>query len=110
MNTVDLHADIVPGEGAAGFQLGSHLTQVRSIFARVRRWDRARGPLREAVAQCDGWLMASVAPFCMASTRAYYPAGSAFTGLAFGADVEPVEHAPSQRIFGIYLFSQPAAA
>jgi hypothetical protein len=39
-----------------------------------------------------------------------YPAGGAFAGLAFGAQFEPLARAPSQRIFGIYLFSQPAAA
>ncbi|RSZ55888.1 hypothetical protein HF313_16045 [Massilia atriviolacea] len=58
MNIVNLNADIIPGQGAAGFQLGVHLTQVRSIFERVTRWDSKRQALRDAVAQCDGWLMA----------------------------------------------------
>ena len=168
MNTVDLHADIVPGEGAAGFQLGVHLTQARSIFARAVRWDSAQGALREAVAQCDGWLqapassygerqgpsfyyqrgavelhfngqgmlatialfkgyagalfgkvrigdeLAAVTGFCDVifdeDEDMHYPKDSAITGLAFGAEFEPLERAPSQRIFGIYLFSQPAAA
>ncbi|NHZ92358.1 hypothetical protein F2P45_25610 [Massilia sp. CCM 8733] len=166
MNTVDLHADIVPGEGAAGFQLGVHLTQARSIFARVLRWDSACGSLRDAVAQCDGWLqvpsaasygerqgpsfyyrrgavelhfddqgtlatialfngyagtlfgkvrigdeLAGVTEFCDVvfdqDEDMHYPKDSAITGLAFGAEFEPLERASSQRIFGIYIFRQP---
>ncbi|MCE3606322.1 hypothetical protein LXA47_22345 [Massilia sp. P8910] len=170
MNTIDLNADIVPGKGAAGFHLGAHLTQIRSIFARVMRWDSARLTLREAVAQCDGWLQASVAAssngersghtfyyrrgavelhFNAHGTLAtiavfkgytgvlfgkirvgdelanvtdfcdlffdededmHYPTGSALPGLGFGAEFEPLARSPSQRIFGIYIFSQPAAA
>lgn len=169
MNTVDLHADILPGEGAAGFHLGVHLTQARSIFARVVRWDSAHGPLREAVAQCDGWLrapaasshgerqgpsfyyqrgavelhfndegvlatiavfngyagavfgkvrigdeLAAVTGFCEVvfdeDEDMHYPKDGAITGLGFGAEFEPLARAPSQRIFGIYIFSQPAAA
>lgn len=169
MNTVDLYADIVPGERAAGFQLGAHLTHMRSIFARVLRWNGTLGPLREAVARCDDWLQApalsgngersgqsfyyqrgavelhfdghgtlvtiamfggyrgtlfgkirvgdelsNVTDFCDLffdeDEDMHYPTGSATTGLAFGAEFEPLEKAPSQRIFGIYIFSQPAAA
>lgn len=170
MSTIDLHADIIPGDSAAGFQLGVHLTQVRSIFARAVRWDRTSGPLFEAVAQCDGWLMASVAPvshgerqglsfhygrgavelqfdehgtlstiavfngyagtlfgkihigdelagvteFCELffdeSEDMHYPTDSAVTGVAFGAEFEPLACAPSQRIFAIFIFSPPAAA
>ncbi|NHZ63284.1 hypothetical protein [Massilia genomosp. 1] len=167
MNTVDLKADIVPGEGAAGFQLGVHMTQARSIFARVLRWDNARGPLRDAVAQCDGWLMApaasahgerqgqsfyyqrgavelhfseqgtlatialfsgyagalfgkirigdelaSVTQFCDLffdeDEDMHYPKDSAITGLAFGAEFEPLARASSQRIFGMVIFDEMA--
>lgn len=164
MNIVNLNADIIPGESAAGFVLGAHLTQVRSIFARVTRWDHRHDTLREAVAKCDGWLqtsgaamsdgtrqgpsffyrhgavelhfdeegvlttiavfkgyagalfgrirvgdeLAGVTEFCelvfSQDEDMHYPADSAITGVGFGAEFEPLVRAPSQRIFGIYIF------
>ena len=63
---VDLFADIIPGNSAAGFALGQRFSE--EDFGPITRWNVGKGTLMEVTASTEGWLRVDVAQISFEAT------------------------------------------
>jgi len=77
MSAVDLAARIIPGESAAGFQLGLRLADMDAEVTSARKWGAGDGSLSAAIFSSSDWLVVDAADLGQrGEIRIYYGNGA----------------------------------
>lgn len=95
MPAVDLDADLIPGTSAAGWQIGSRLSESAELLPAATEIEyRPDFDLNGAVNRNAGVLV----------VRNYFPRGSEHTAVYFGADVVRLQFNAAGELFCVWVF------